>query len=102
MNMIEKYISLCKKAYPLIEKRQLKEVSPLLNEMREIEKSYGIENLVADFDSIGYTIDIKGVVNGLLQAKKEYKSYGLKFGKQEIGAILLEKFADAYEQRRSK
>lgn len=102
MNKIEKYIRLCDKVHTMIEKQEFNKAFPFINEINEIAGSYRVEDLVSDFDSIGYKVDIKKLTERLLKAKKTYKENGRTFDDTAIGNILLMNFAKEYEKRRSK
>lgn len=103
MNKIEKYIRLCDKVHTMIDQKQeIDKAFPFINEINEIAGSYRVEDLVSDFDSIGYKVDIKKLIERLLKAKKTYKENGRKFDDTVIGSILLMNFANEYEKRRSK
>ena len=102
MNKIEKYISLDKKAKSLRKEHKIAEAYPYRKQIEELDKTYTMEDLVADFDSIGWKVDIEGVTKQLLRAKKIYEKNNRKFDKFAIGVLLLGKFADAYAERRGK
>lgn len=99
MNKIEKYISLGNKIKPMFDKREFGKALPLVNEMNEIIASYKVEDLVSDFESIGYKVDIEDVTKMLLEIKKIDKENGIEFNNEEIGRWLLIKYAKEYENR---
>ena len=90
MNKIENYICLTKKANALIKQHNLQDAV------------HYREDLVSNFDSIGWKVDIEGVTKELLRAKKIYKENGRKFNEFSIGELLLGNFADAYAERRGR
>ena len=103
MNKIEKYIRLTKKFNRLVkENNDLVKAFQYSLQASRIAQSYSVEDLVSDFDSIGYKVDVDGVNKALLQAKETYKENGMKFDSMAIGSLLLDKFADAYAERRGR
>lgn len=102
MNKIEKYICLTKKANALIKQHNLQDAVHYREMATQIAKNYTLEDLVSDFDSIGWKVDIEGVTKELLRAKKIYKENGRKFNEFLIGELLLGNFADAYAERRGR
>lgn len=99
MNKIEKYISLCNKIKPMFDKQEFDKALLLVNEMDEIIASYKVEDLVSDFESIGYKVYIDDVTKMLLEIKKNDKENGIEFDDKEIGRWLLIKYAKEYESR---
>lgn len=103
MNKIEKYISLCDKVHTMIDQKQeIDKVLPLVNETNEIANSYRVEDLVSDFDSIGYKVDIKKLTEKLIEVKKYWKDNNIEFTTENIGYLLLRDFSREYEKRRGK
>lgn len=102
MNKIENYICLTKKAKALIKQHNLQDAVHYREKATEIAKNYTLEDLVSNFDSIGWKVDIEGVTKELLRAKKIYKQNGRKFNEFSIGELLLGNFADAYAERRGR
>lgn len=102
MTKIENYICLTKKANTLIKQHNLQDAIHYRERATEIAKNYTLEDLVSDFDSIGWKVDIEGVTKELLRAKKIYKENGRKFNELSIGELLLGNFADAYAERRGR
>ena len=99
MNKIEKYISLDNKIKQMFDKQEFGKAIPFVNEMNEIIASYKVEDLVSDFESIGYKVYIDDVTKMLLEIKKNDKENGIKFNDEEIGRWLLIKYAKEYENR---
>lgn len=102
MNKIEKYILLTNKARFLRKNQKLAEARACMDKVLELDKTYRVEDLVADFDSIGYKVNIKKLTEELLRAKEIYEQDGWKFDNTAIGSFLLSEFADAYEERRGR
>ena len=102
MNKIEKYIRLAKKAHTLLRKRRISEAMPYIDKGAEIAKNYRVEDLVREFASIGYKVDINGLTKLILGQKKRYEVNGREFNDEAIGQFLLFTFAPEYEERRGK
>lgn len=100
INKIEKYIRLDKKAKDLRKEHKIAEAYPYRKQIEELDKTYTMEDLVADFDSIGWKVDIEAVTKELIRAKKIYEKNNRKFDNFAIGVLLLGNFADAYAERR--
>lgn len=99
-NKIEKYIRLAKKAKTLLRKRRISEAMPYIDKGVEIAKNYRVEDLVREFDSIGYKVNINELTKRLLGQKKRYEVNGREFNNEAIGQFLLYTFAPEYAERR--
>lgn len=102
MNKIEKYIRLAKKAHKLLRERRISEAMPYIAKGSEIAKNYRVEDLVREFDSIGYKVNINELTKRILGQKKRYEVNGRDFNDEAIGQFLLYTFAPEYAERRGE